>query len=224
MKELAVKAAIGTLRKHLTYANVGVTICLLAVLGSASAVAAARWGSSDIIDNSLRSRDIRTNEVASSDIRNGTISSTDLSSSTRSSLTDTSPWETIPSGVTVRGGFYEDYPVVNASETHVTNIQLPALPPTAFAMENVNFSVDAHPTTIDDDAGCTGTAANPTAPPGQVCLYLVAAGGVTDIEGRGWSIEDYRSMGLFYIRWVDSPTAALGDNVSLYGTWAYTAP
>jgi len=34
-----------------------------------------------------------------------------------------------------------------------------------------------------DFTGCTGTAANPTAPPGKVCVYLIGSGGATNIRG-----------------------------------------
>jgi hypothetical protein len=34
-----------------------------------------------------------------------------------------------------------------------------------------------------DFSGCTGSAANPTAPRGKVCIYLIGSGGATNIRG-----------------------------------------
>jgi hypothetical protein len=34
-----------------------------------------------------------------------------------------------------------------------------------------------------DFTGCTGTAANPTAPKGKVCIYLIGSGNATNIRG-----------------------------------------
>jgi len=34
-----------------------------------------------------------------------------------------------------------------------------------------------------DFTGCTGSAANPTAPRGKVCVYLIGSGGATNIRG-----------------------------------------
>lgn len=207
-------SAIRSLRKHLTYANVGVTICLVVLLGSATAVAAGRLGSADIVDNSIKSRDIR----------NGTLGQADMSSRLRASLTDTSPWEKIPSGTTVRGGFQFESPIVAADMLYSQSLQLPALPSAVVGSDDVNFSKDDMAETIDDDETCTGSSVAPTAPAGKICIYLAGRSRVTNLQAFGWSNAAAGALGLFYLTWHTPIGSVIGQDSYIYGTWAYTAP
>jgi hypothetical protein len=67
------------MRKHLTYANVMVTLLAIGALTGGVAYAADTIGSEDVIDNSLASRDLRNNvAVQGVDVRNGTLSNADV--------------------------------------------------------------------------------------------------------------------------------------------------
>jgi hypothetical protein len=129
-----------------------------------------------------------------------------------------SAWDVIPSGQTVTGNFgiTEQY---SAAASVNFSVSLPARAPTAILTANVNFAVDASTVTTDDDATCTGTAAAPTAPAGKVCLYpyLSTFGTATGLNGfQAQNLGDQA----FYITYA-IPSAT---TVSLFLTWAYTAP
>jgi len=130
-----------------------------------------------------------------------------------------SAWDTIPSGQTVTGNFGVTEGFGQASGVNYS-VSLPAVAPVAISAANVNFAPDAFAETIDDDPTCTGTAANPTAPPGKVCLYRYGG----DFAG-GTGFEGFSANNLgdraFYVAW----TSAGGTTTaSLFLTWAYTAP
>jgi hypothetical protein len=67
------------IRRHLSYANVGVTVCLFLILAGGAAYATGELGSRDIRDNSLRSEDlknrkaVRGTDVARNALRGGQI-------------------------------------------------------------------------------------------------------------------------------------------------------
>jgi hypothetical protein len=67
------------IRRHLSYANVGVTVCLFLILAGGAAYATGELGSRDIKDNSLRSEDLRNRmavrgkDVAHNALRGGQI-------------------------------------------------------------------------------------------------------------------------------------------------------
>jgi hypothetical protein len=67
------------IRRHLSYANVGVTVCLFLILAGGAAYATGELGSRDIRDNSLRSEDlkdhraVRGRDVGRNALRGGQI-------------------------------------------------------------------------------------------------------------------------------------------------------
>ncbi len=196
---------------RLSYANVMVTICLALILIPPVTNAVSKIRGADIVDNTVTGRDIR----------NGSLSATDLAAATRSSFTDTSPWEKVPSGRTIRGGFYDEYTIQHDGDNHVLNLQLPALPRNE--LTDVDFAEDGNPITFDANPECTGTADAPTAPAGKLCLYLSSSSNVDMISGNMWSTAATRNLGLFYLYWTDDSLVA-SAHALLYGTWAYTAP
>jgi hypothetical protein len=75
---------------------------------------------------------------------------------------------------------------------------------------------------------CTGSAANPTAPTGKLCIYLsycqnVRARSVAAVMvgGRDPSTGDHLSRQGFQVYGITGPS---GVGFNLNGTWAYTAP
>jgi hypothetical protein len=65
------------LRSRLTYANVMATIAVFVALGGSS-YAALHIGTSQINDNSIRSKDLRDNDVRGKDVRRGTLTGSDV--------------------------------------------------------------------------------------------------------------------------------------------------
>jgi hypothetical protein len=67
------------IRRHLSYANVGVTVCLFLILAGGAAYATGEIGSPEIANNSLRSEDLRNHkavrgkDVARNALRSGQI-------------------------------------------------------------------------------------------------------------------------------------------------------
>ena len=138
-----------------------------------------------------------------------------------------SAWDTIPAGVTVTGVWGHTMYLPGGEQANVS-IPLPALAPADLTDETVNFAPDGSDRTGDDDATCTGTPKAPTAPPGKVCLYLdygmpeFPSVGLDEIAAG--SLQGYFNGGLddtgFYLSWLQASEAT----VTLYISWAYTAP
>jgi hypothetical protein len=130
-----------------------------------------------------------------------------------------SAWDTIPSGQTVTGslGFSGTF----GTSTNFRSVSLPAKSSVSLSSAKVNFSPGPF-ATLDDDSSCTGTAVAPTAPAGQVCLYIDS---VTSVSGSPPTlIQGVQGDGLgqqgFYVQW---DMAAPGSFLFI-ATWAFTAP
>jgi len=197
------------MRQHLTYANVMATLAVFLVLGGGA------YAAFHLPKNSVRSRHIVNGQVRSVDIRNEGVKGADVDESTVKGLI--SSGATIPSGVTLSGNF-----VASDSDTgqsHITHraISFPLPAPEALTASGVNFA----PGSVignDDDSDCTGSIANPTAPPGQVCLYEGGGANATTAQG-------YVSGPGFVNNRLGFEIIVNGSGqVSLTGTWAYTAP
>ena len=96
-------------------------------------------------------------------------------------------------------------------------INLPGTAPVPLTDETVNFASVAG----DNDATCTGTPTNPTAPAGKVCLYLDESVGidVTTLKGFAGLLLPARAFTIF---WTPTGTADFDEFFS--ASWAYTAP
>ena len=218
-----------------TYADVAATLALVLALGTGGAYAAGK----------ITGKQIAANAITSSKIKNGTIAPVDLSSATKRTMAGpagatgargatgatgatgpagstgprgTSAWDTIPSGTTVTGRIYTATIATATGQAVVENVNLPAVAPTGLDNGHVNFAADSSTTTTDDDGTCTGSYEQPTAPAGKVCLYMGSSSGLGSIVGDAWFDH---GGGAFYV--VGTTTADSGQ-VSIYATWAYTAP
>ncbi len=161
---------------------------------------------------------VRNESLTGKDIRNGSIRAADLASSVRNALTDTSPWETIPSGRTISGEVYLDSHTSAASDFGVP-VRFGALAPVPLILdEQVNFSSDGIAQSTDDDATCTGNATYPSAPAGKVCIYLVNYT-IDAANFRGAPLVYQQQTG-FRVVWDEG---GAGD-VVIRAVWAYRAP
>ena len=129
-----------------------------------------------------------------------------------------SAWDTIPSGVTVTGSMIWDTDVISNNADHRIYIPFPGKAPVPLTSTLVNFSADATGVTTDDDATCTGTFANPTAPSGKVCLYRRLSVQVDNVNGRA---DFVNATNGFY---VDLRADGAAFDMFLNFGWAYTAP
>lgn len=133
-----------------------------------------------------------------------------------------SPWETLPSGVTVTGNFVFDSAVIADGADHYEHVPLPARAPIGLTSADVNFAADSNSVTVDDDPTCDGTLADPTAPRGKVCIYLKQSGGVHQVSGQSPSLYTLQTDAGFLIAWWEKGTP--GHDSFLHATWAYRAP
>lgn len=125
----------------------------------------------------------------------------------------------VPSGETVRGTIGAQYPSAAADREFAASASLPMPAPTGLDDEHVQ--VDGSFDETDDR--CTGSAREPTAPAGYVCIYLYTAANARTITGAVWgnSIEGDQRYG-FQLGWFSSEATTVRTWV--LGNWAYTAP
>ncbi|MFL5846534.1 MAG: hypothetical protein ACJ762_17755 [Solirubrobacteraceae bacterium] len=127
-----------------------------------------------------------------------------------------SAWDTIPSGQTVRGEFFYDSTGTGASVTDGMAINLPALAPEPLTYTTVNFAPGGVAT--DGDPTCTGDSFAPTAPAGQLCIYVATSNHISTASARNGNLA--LQTGLVDI----TSDATSGTDKYLRATWAYTAP
>jgi hypothetical protein len=93
--------------------------------------------------------------------------------------------------------------------------------PAPVALDDAHVNVDGG----SDDVGCAGTATNPTAPNGFVCIYPYYTENLTAATLTGWiwgTTGDGVVKWGFQVGW--NGTGAANSPTVMFGTWAYTAP
>lgn len=167
---------------------------------------------------------IRNGTVTGADVRNGSLGASELATAARTAFTDTSPWEKIPPGTTVRGAFQTTYRTVATGAPHLESFQLPALPSQPLiGLDAVNFGAGTG--VADADPACTGSFEAPTAPAGKVCIYPLYLSNLGPISAGAYAADvSFQRLGVFYLSWTDAYEAATGFNAGFAITWAYTAP
>ena len=213
--------------RRITSAHVIAMLALfLALGGGAFAIKAASKNSvvsKSVKDNSLRGRDVKAATLTGSDVAADSLGGADID---EASLAIQAPAAPLQSGQTLRGTWALLEKGAGAAWTGVS-FQAPAPEP-----------VDSRHVVMlgagGDDvpgSGCTGSASNPTAAPGFVCVYsTVAAGPVTGRFGWGaaCSCADPTTTGdgsRFGFLIQIQGTSAPGDPALVgAGVWAYTAP
>jgi hypothetical protein len=185
------------------------TIAVFAVLGG-GAYAATKVGPKDIKKNAVRSKHVKNDALTGKDIN-------------ESRLVGVVPYgDRIPSGTTIVGLWGGGHAVVETDNGGDFLVSLPAPAPAPLHDDDVNFAAD------DSDAGdadpeCTGTADQPTAPPGKVCLYAgTNVGGSPTYSGDEVDGGDALSRLGFVVVIDGQPDAP--DTIEAHGSWAYTAP
>lgn len=185
-----------------------------------------------------------TNTVDSGDIKNRTIAVKDISLAARTALKgqkgDTGNagapgapgtsifTSSIPSGTTIAGAWGGRYiaPQLAFNNSYLISTSFPVQAPLGLSDAEVN----AAPSVFagDPDATCTGSFDNPSAPAGNVCIYISRANNasvtgfrLTNPGVAGSSPGD--AFG-FIVRILDTGTVGNTATTNAEGTWAYTAP
>jgi len=217
-------------RKRLTFANVvSVLALVLALGGGAYAVTIGR--------NDVGARQIAKNAVGTSELKNDKTKGKDVDESslgqvpTAASATNAQQLDgvgpsgflrygaPIPSGVTLRGVWAGTEFNDNGSSTSFRDaVSFPAPAPAELTDADVNFADQGFAQPSDENSACAGAVANPTAPPGKVCIYADTLFGTAN-SAAGQAIAN-SSLG-FEVRSESTNTALESQGE---GTWAYTAP
>lgn len=177
--------------------------------------------------NSIPGNRLKKNTVTGREVNESKLGkvkrATQADNAARLGLTPASGYQTfatrtIPKGTTVTGafGFQTNTGGGTSSSMHEV-YSFPGKAPADLSDTQVNFAPAAG--AGDADATCKGTADNPTAPAGKVCLYLTAGVGLNStFTGEAIPLSNGSRFGFN----VAATQAASGTGV--YGTWAYTAP
>lgn len=128
-----------------------------------------------------------------------------------------SAWDVIPSGVTVTGVAGFDASTTGSEGTDRVVVNLPGVAPQDLHFDSVNFA--PHPHALDDDAECTGSTTNPTAPAGKLCIYLDSRYNASQFSGTVAGLADRGFMIQF-----TPTTTEVGMDYRFNASWAYTAP
>lgn len=227
-------------RSHLTYANVMATVAVFVALGGASYAAVKlprnSVGGAQIRKNAVTGSKVRNSSLTGADVKNGSLTVTDFKGSMlgpagpqgvpgppgrpgdagpagRSALAP------LQSGEVVRGVVGEQVNATAGEEFYVAET-LPI--PAPELLTNGKVIVDGP---YDDPSDpCKGSFADPTAPPGKLCIYgsgspvgtntqeeegTAASGAVGPASRYGFSLRFY---------------AVANGEASVLATWAYTAP
>lgn len=135
----------------------------------------------------------------------------------------------VPSGETIRGVVGGDFQAYdNAASDFSVDATFPIPAPVGVSDDDVFVDVSrwktaggqTRPTTTDTNGGCIGTPANPTAPPGAVCIYVSGANHAFNLKGGSALVGTGASRYGFKLKW----DASQAGDTFVDATWAYTAP
>ena len=175
-------------------------------------LAANSVGGDKIVDGSVGSPDLAANSVGTANVIDGSVQAQDLAPGA-----SFHPGDPLPSGKTETGAWsiFDGTTTAPAYE----GVTLPFRAPVALSDTTVNFQASSNGIASDDDSACTGTPQTPSAPPGEVCIYLAdnSQSDVHALSGHAIGLLGASAVGFE----IDSTVAATANGK---GTWAYTAP
>lgn len=192
-------------------------VALFAALGGTSYAAFGvpnnSVGTKQLRNKAVSNAKLGPNSVGTGKIRNGAVTASKLNVSgvTVPTASTVSGQGTLASGRTeigIIGGVFQNGPTVGSPMA--TAITFPLLAPVALSGSNIQVA----PT-----ANCTGSAANPTAARGFVCIYPDVTNQAAGISGDT-GVNGNKRLG-FELDWV---ATVANSQSSVRAEWAYTAP
>jgi hypothetical protein len=214
-------------------------IALVMTMGGAAAVALPgknKVDSGDIKKNAVGASDIRKNAVRTGEVKNRSLRAKDFAPGELpagpqgpAGPAGASALGPVPSGQTIRGAVGADDHAHDADASDFgIDVSLPMPAANPLGDDEVNVNVDGWqdaggqtaPTTTDTNAECTGTPAAPTAPPGEVCIYVAGADHAFNLAGYSVMFGAEESPFGFKLKW----DASQEGDTFVDATWAYTAP
>lgn len=217
-----------------TLPRAAVFAVLLAATCVSGAYAVGEIGGKDIAKNAIRAKHVKNNGLTGRDVKDGSLKSKDFAVLPEGPEGPQGPQgkvgprgpkgdagedgtsvfaSTIPSGETVTGYFGFQNPLASG-KTQRVGYSLPVPAPVSLSDDTVNFSPSAGGG--ENDASCTGSADNPIAPAGKLCLYSQGASGTGEVRGEA------NTPNGFMVKVTSN--GGNDDFVGIRGTWAYTAP
>lgn len=228
-----------------------VALLALSVAMGGTAYAALVITGNNVKDGSLRSADIADGlyGVQGRDVKNGSLGAIDLSAAARVALKGNAgatgpvgptgapgvtydPNAVVPSGTTLSG--YESLdtyrPSLNSpwSASYPFPLRLPTTPAVGTGTAGLNglpsTAIQTKVKDSNENPACAGNYANPTAPSGTLCLYLIGA--PIGVKDNSFEVvaETVGQLGRSYFIRGFSPDTGAGDAIRVSFTWAYTAP
>lgn len=225
---------LGRIRSQLTYANVMATVAVFVALGGGAYAAvnlpANSVGTKQLKKGAVTNKKIGKNAVTGAKVKNGSLRGTDFAAGqlpagpqgpqgVQGVRGEPGPFsDLLPSGRTLRGEF-------GITGTGVTN---------NYGDISFGFRLASDPTpnVIEEGgastAACPGTATDPEAAPGNLCIYVGSTGNVgTDPDDIGVFTGDGvdccpNTDRYGAVLYATSVTQA--NEMHAYGTWAVTAP
>lgn len=228
------------LHSRLSYANVVSTLCLFILLGGTGYAAVTITGK-NVRNSSLTGTDIKNSSLTTKDVRNRSLLAADFKAGQipagargpagpqglKGDKGDRGPagpvTGVLPSGVSETGPFVARDPNnPSAGKTLETAISFPLRLPAGVPAFYLGSGGPAVPQ-------CTGSAANPTAPPGNLCVYQGVQ--ANTVQGSSFFAPSFIDPATTLGTATTAPfgvilrgeSAGSGD-AYIYGSWAVTAP
>jgi hypothetical protein len=241
---------ITRLRARVTFANLVSFIALFVALGGTSyGLATGSIDSREIQNSSVRSRDIRNNDLRSRDVRNFSLLERDfkpgeLPAGPRGATGATGatgprgatgatgatgaafPTGNLPSGRTMKGVYSLGGEGTDRAVAHISfPVQLASAPDVR--MTRVDPNEPGNPST----ALCPGSATNPLAAAGFLCIYEAqrfgtgtSVPGLCDAAGNTCTNTGGTSISSRWGTYIQFTPTVDNNNYGSNGTWAVTAP
>jgi hypothetical protein len=181
--------------------------------------------SSEIKNRTIRAVDQKSESTNSRVIRNNSVGRRDIANATENYFVVPPQ---VPSGKTIRGAIGGDFHVYSeASDDFGVIASLPIPASSGLSDDDVHVVVStwssgngqSQPTTSDGNAGCTGTLATPTAPRGDVCIYVAGGDNAENLSGYSVRPGTGASRYGFKLKW----DAAVNGDTFIDAVWAYRA-
>jgi hypothetical protein len=245
------------MRRQLSYANVMATVAVFIALGGSS-YAAIKITGKNVTDGTLTGADVKNSSLTGTDIKNKSLTAVDFKGSVRGPEGATGPKGAtgpqgdrglqgvkgdtgqpgpfpaeLPSGKTLTGVYSVSGVATAAGQYSDMPISFGFRFASAPTVVTVGINDTAQQATA---AGCPGTAADPNADPGKICLYEMgrdntsdlvdapkeAGGAVARVAGYTPPVGDFGTATRFGT--IVEVLSAGAGNLYSNGVWAATSP